>query len=71
MQQYVCSKPWCGKTFTKIFNFTRHESSCRRPSKSYLCKNKFSKVPNLRRYIELHSKKKFKPKNINKKKSNQ
>ena len=64
MDQYACSKLWCGKTFIRKINFIRHESSCRRPSKwiktCYLCKKEFSKVSNLRRHIKLHSNKKQK-----------
>lgn len=75
MQQYVCSKLWCGKTFITKINFIRHESSCRRPSKCiktcYLFNKEFSKVSNLQRHLELHSNKKFKLRNINKKESNQ
>lgn len=43
-KQYTCSTPWYDKTFSKKFNFTRHESVCRRPSNNsaicYLCKKR-------------------------------
>lgn len=59
-----CCKRWCDKTFSKNFNFNRHESVCSSPSSKstlcYLCKKEYSKLSNCED-IQIYSNQKLKP----------